>query len=118
MTQNIGWHTRLRSNANIKAAGGSFGGAFSLETANRLARLFTVKVLPSGTPVFVDREGREVWLYMTVDARETDAGKAALVEYNKARAIERRKDEEKESRVQELVDSMSNDEIIRRLTAD
>lgn len=116
MHQNIGWHTRLRSNANVKAAGGSFGGNFSLDTANRLARLFTVKVLPSGTPVFVDREGREVWLYMTIDARETDAGKAAMAEHRKAEAARQHIEDEKAARVQELMDSMSNDELLKRLS--
>jgi len=116
MNPNIGYHTRLRTNNTIKAAGGCFGGAFSLDTANRLVKaMFTVKVLPSGHPVFVDRQGREVSLYMTVDPATTEAGKAALVEYRKTQEIQRRADEAKAARVQALLDSMTDDEILNKL---
>ena len=67
-TKNIGYHTRLINNNASKVCGGSFGGALDLETANRLVNThFNVIVKTSGTPVFVDREGREVSLYMSVD---------------------------------------------------
>ena len=80
-TKNIGYHTRLISDNTVKVVGGSFGGRFDIETANRLVKShFSVAVKQSGRAVFVDKRGREVSLYFTVDAGETDAGKKALAE--------------------------------------
>ncbi|UTC28513.1 hypothetical protein GURKE_05110 [Brevundimonas phage vB_BpoS-Gurke] len=116
MHKNIGYHTRLRKNHTVKAAGGCFGGDFGMETANRLVKHhFTVTMTPSGRPVFVDRQGREVTLYMTVDPETTEAGKAAMADYRRAQAAAQKVEDEKARRVEELMDTMSNDEIIQRL---
>lgn len=114
--KSIGYHTRKSGQDSVKLTGGSFGGAVDMETVNRLVKShFTVKVKNSGHAVFVDREGREVSVYITVDASSTDAGKAALVEYRKEVEARQVVEQEKERRVQELIDSMSSDEVIKRL---
>ena len=119
MSNNIGYHTRLYNDVGTKVCGGSFGGSIDMETVNRLMRLFTVVVKPSGTPVFVDREGREVRLYITVDARETELGKKALAEWRKTKVQEEEERQEREEREAEeinaLMRSLSHDEIISRL---
>ncbi len=119
-SSNIGYHTRLVSNSD-KVCGGSFGGTLDLETANRLVNNhFKVIVKPSGTPVFVDREGREVYLYLSVDPGKTTKGAEAIMAW---RVEKNRQDEEEERRreaQQEELDSamsgLTHEEIIRRLS--
>lgn len=83
--KNIGYHTRLHLNNTIKVCGGSFGGTLDIETANRLVNAhFSVTVKNSGRPVFVDREGREVALYISVDPETTDKGKVAMKAHHQA----------------------------------
>ena len=80
---------------------------------------FTVTVKPSGHAVFVDREGREVSLYLSVDAELTTKG----MEAKKAWLTEKRLKEEAEERLEELqqeeldslMSGLSHEEIIRRL---
>lgn len=119
MSKNIGYHTRLYADHNVKVVGGSFGGSIDQETVERLTRLFTVVVKPSGTPVFVDREGREVRLYLTVDPGATKVGKAALVEHQEKKRIElarlREQEEADQREIEDLMDGLSHEEIIRRL---
>lgn len=115
--KSIGYHTRLENHNGTKLVGGCFGGAFDMETVNRLIKSqFTVIIKPSGTPVFVDKEGRQVTLYVTVDPFSTDAGKLAKAEYARERARLQETEEEKERQINDLMGSLSNDEIIRRLT--
>lgn len=120
-SKNIGYHTRLYKDNTVKVTGGSFGGELSMDTANRLvsAHKFTVIVKPSGTPVFVDAKGREVRLYISVDASETDAGKAAIKEWRAEKAKleeenERRAEREAEE-LDDLMNGLSHHEIVRRL---
>lgn len=114
--QSIGYHTRDGMNNTIKLTGGSFGGAIDMETVNRLVKShFTVKVRNSGSPVFVDRQGREVSVYITIDPGNTDAGKAALAEDRQRRAALQAVEDEKARRVQDLIDGMSPDEALKRL---
>lgn len=116
MSNNIGYHTRLNSNNSIKVCGGSFGGQIDSETVARLVKShFTVKILNSGTGVFVDREGREVILYISVDPLKTEAGKQALVEHRKVLAAKQKIEDEKEQEIKNLMDSMSSDEILSKL---
>lgn len=116
MHKNIGYHTRLRRDHTVKVAGGCFGGDFGMETANRLVKHhFTVTVTATGRPIFVDRNGREVTLYMTVDPETTDAGKAAMAEYRRAQEAAQAVEAEKARRVEALLDTMSHDEILERL---
>lgn len=121
MSNNIGYHTRLNGANNTKVSGGSFGGFFDIETANRLANaFFTVVIKPSGFAVFVDKDGREVSLYFTVDASKTEMGKEALKQFHKARETAEReqkiKDRQEQETIQRLMDELSNDEIIKRLS--
>jgi len=80
--KSIGYQTRSYADSSIKICGGSFGGAIDMETINRLVNAqFTVTVKPSGRAVFIDREGREVWLSVTVDPANTALGVEALSKY-------------------------------------
>lgn len=117
MHKSICYQTRNRMNGNI-VTGGSFGGEFDLDTVNRLVRYhkYTVVVKPSGSPVFVDRDGREVNIYFFVDPRSTDAGKAALDEHRETQLVAQMREEAKERRVNELIANMSTDELLERLS--
>lgn len=113
----IGYHTRLDNNNAVKVCGGSFGGSFDWDTVERLVKSqFTVKIQPSGRAVFVDREGRAVSLYISVDASNTEAGKLALAEDRKARENAQRVVDAKQSHIDELMANLSQDELIRRLS--
>ena len=114
------YHTRLRSNPAIKVCGGSFGGAIDAETVERLVNaFFAVVVKDSGHPVFVDREGREVYLYLSVDPAETSKGKAALATWRQAKynaeVLAQQQAEEEDEELQDAMAGLSHDEIIRRL---
>ncbi len=117
MKKSIGYHTRLHTNNNVKIVGGTFGGDISLETANRLlsAHGYTVIIKPSGNPVFLDKEGREVSLYFTIDPALTEIGRKAIEENNRKQAALRRIEEEKEEEIYNILSSMSNDEILKLL---
>jgi hypothetical protein len=116
---NIGYHTRLWTN-NEKIAGGSFGGQIDMDTVERLTKaFFTVEVLNGGTPVFVDRNGRVVRLYLSVDAASTDIGKAELRVWRNEQERLEQEETERRSRqdavVENLMADLSHEEIVRRL---
>lgn len=116
----IGYHTRLYKDHTKKVCGGSFHGALGKETIERLANTFSVTVLPSGRPVFVDREGREVSLYVSVDASEMPKGKVALKAWHDARekaeaAREERAQAEAEE-LEQLMPTLTHADIVRRLS--
>lgn len=119
MSENIGYHTRLRA-TDEKIVGGSFGGRIDQETVERLMRLFDVVVTSGGTPVFVDREGREVRLYLTVDPGKTEKGKVALQQWReeneKKLAEEEAKQEEQNEHLAHLLSRMTYEEAVRRLS--
>lgn len=116
MSNNIGYHTRLNSNNTIKVCGGSFGGQIDSDTVARLVKShFTVKILNSGSGVFVDREGREVNLYISVDPLKTEEGKKALAEHRKVLAANQALEDEKDKEIEELLASMTPDEVLRKL---
>ena len=122
MSNNIGYHTRLYgTHKDTKKSGGSFGGFFDIETANRLVNSnFTVIIKPSGFAVFVDKDGSEVSLYFTVDASKTEMGKQALKQFHKDREIAERaqkiKYREEQELIERLMEQLSHDEIIKRLS--
>ena len=108
--KNIGYHTRLYSDNTKKIVGGSFGGSIDQQTVERLVKShFTVVVKPSGTAVFVDRDGREVSLYFSIDASTTEKGREALVVY--------RKEKEKSDRLAEESE-IERERVLRELTDD
>lgn len=116
MSTNILYHTRLLGQESIKVTGGTFGGSLSIDTANRLVNaFFDVKVKSTGYPYFVDNKGREVNLYMRVDAKITDKGKAAIEQYNKGVREKLRLLEEKEKEIEEAMQDLTHEEILRRL---
>jgi hypothetical protein len=119
--RNIGYHTRLNSDNSVKLVGGSFGGQVDEDTINRLvSHHFTVKIKPSGTPVFVDTCDREVNLYISVDPKNTAIGKIAI---EKFRIEECKRIEELEKReaaeaatISDLMSTMTFEEIVARLS--
>ena len=117
---NIGYHTRLRSDNTHKVVGGSFGGQIDMETINRLVSCsFSVVVKPSGRPVFVDKSGREVSLYISVDPDSTEVGKTAMKAYYAERDLREAKAqaqaEQEQSELEEALSGLSHEEILRRL---
>jgi hypothetical protein len=116
---NIGYHTRLWHDNTRKITGGSFGGELNADTIARLASNYTVIIKPSGTAVFVDRSGREVYLYVTVDAATTVAGREALAAHYKRRCAEAQEAEARQAREdEELTEACANlthEEILNRL---
>ena len=120
-SENIGYHTRSVED-DRKVVGGSFGGDFSMDTVDRLMQMFHVVIRPRGTPQIVDREGRQVRLYVSVDAGKTEKGKAALVEWRAKRAAEAEREEEeelaeqREAELEEAMRGLSHEEILRRLS--
>lgn len=118
--KNIGYHTRLDNNNTIKVVGGSFGGSIDMETVNRLVMShFTVVVKNSGRPIFVDKQGREVSLYLNVDAGSTEKGAEALkawrVELAKRLEEEEDQAERNQEEIDHLMEGLSHEEIVRRL---
>ena len=125
--KSIGYHTRLYSDSTIKIAGGSFGGSMDGDTIERLVNNgYTVIVKPSGAPVFVDIKGREVMLYVTVDARECEKGKTAIEKHHlekgaareqrAAREAQQEKDERDKAVIESMTAGLSYAEIIFRLS--
>ena len=122
MRKNIGYHTRHPATGE-KISGGSFGGQIDQETVERLVRAhFTVEVLVSGRPTFVDREGRRVRLYLSVDPETTEIGQEELRAYRQHQEelerADRQTEEGKQRRIDELLDVMSSEEVLRRLEGD
>ena len=118
--RNIGYHTRLYSNNASKVVGGSFGGSLDMETVNRLVNSqFSVVVKHSGNLVLVDRDGREVNLYLSVDIASTDKGAQAIKDWRAKRAQEASQEEERCEREQEeikqLLQGLSHEDIVSRL---
>lgn len=115
-SKNIGWHTR-DGRTGEKVQGGSFGGAIDQETVDRLVKAhFTVAYTQSGRQTFVDRNGRIVWLYLSVDPETTPQG-------HEARQIKRQQDEERErlyaakkAELEDILDGLSVEEAIDLLT--
>lgn len=119
--KNIGYHTRLADNNSVKIVGGSFGGQVDMDTVNRLVKShFTVTIKNSGRAVFVDRTGREVSLYITVDPLSTVIGKKTKSKYQeeerKRIIIQQKIDDDNKNKIEELMDGLSMEEIIERLS--
>lgn len=113
----IVYDTRSYNNDTVKISSGSFGGNIDWSTINRLVNSqFEVMVKNSGSCVFVDKSGREVCLYLAIDASKTDKGKISLKEFYKEK--ERMADLERmeNDRIKDLLDSMTNEEILARLS--
>lgn len=112
----ISYHTRLDADNKVKVSGGTFGGTVDYETVNRLAKaFFTVSIKPSGRAVFVDKEGREVNLYIKVDAETTSIGIEAKRVW---RAEGHRQDYEDRLLREEIHSEMAKltpEEVLRRL---
>ena len=116
--KSIGYHTRPTSNNSIKYSGGSFGGSFDMETINRLVRAhFEIRIHQgSGRPVFVDRNGRDVWLYITVDPEKTEKGEQAMFALRVQQQQRERHEAEKQSRLESVMNNYTTDELLKLLS--
>lgn len=123
MSKNICYHTRAATGENVgqKIVGGSFGGTIDQDTVERITRLFSVKIKPSGTPVFIDKEGREVNLYFSIDPKDTEKGKEALRAYAHEQTRkweeERRIIEKQEEEIKILLSNFTHEELIQKLSS-
>lgn len=118
MRKNIGYHPRLDSDNRVKVVGGSFGGTIDMETVERLVKAhFTVIVKPSGRPVFVDKQGREVSLYISVDPAGTEAGRVALLDYWAERNRLEEAEREERAELMARIEDMDTD-ALRKLLGD
>ena len=118
----LGYHTRLVGNTTVKVHGGSFSGEFDRETVDRLVNTyFSVIVKPSGTPVFVDAQGREVYVYISVDPALTPRGAAALKAWRAMVARQWEEDKQRQEEQREELEAamagLTHEEAIRRLRA-
>ena len=120
MYETIGYRTRLVS-SDMKVCGGSFNGRIDQDTVERLTSMFDVVVPALGTARFVDREGRQVRLYISVDPEKTEKGRKALAEYRLERDAAVRRGEElreaQQEQIKNLMAGLSHEEIVRRLQA-
>lgn len=117
--KSICFHTRLDGNNTVKLTGGTFTGSFDMDTVNRLVSSnFTVQVGQSGRSVFVDKQGRKVTVYVSVDPTETEAGKLAISADRQRRAALQVLEDEKSAEIEGLMSGMSHDEILKRLRAE
>lgn len=117
--KNIGYHTRL-VDTDVKVKGGCFGGSLDGETVNRLVTShFKVEVSNSGHPYFVDKQGRRVRLYLSVDARNTPQGMAALKAWHREQEQAAKKEAElfsqQQAELQAAMAGLSHEEVMRRL---
>lgn len=119
MRDTIGYHTRLWQDNTVKISGGSFGGRFNMETVEQLVKTFFTVVVKRGGAVFLDRHGREVTLYVSVDAGKTTAGIAALKEWHKEQSRReqeaQKRAEAQEAEVSDLMAGLTHEEIVQRL---
>jgi hypothetical protein len=119
--KSIGYHTRLDSDNTQKIVGGSFGGSIDTETVDRLVNShFSVFIKASGRPVFVDGQGREVSLYLSIDPGMTAVGREAIAKHAQAseqrEKLAREKEKREAAEVQDLLENLTHAEIIERLT--
>lgn len=121
MHKTICYHTRLAYDNRVKVSGGTFSGEIDLTTVNRLASTYSVIIKGSGRPVFVDKSGREVSLYISVDPEETTKGKEALKLYYEEKHRKEEADrilyESQEQELENVMAGMTHEEIIRKLSA-
>jgi hypothetical protein len=115
----ICYHTRLASN-DQKITGGTFGGHIDQDTVERLTKAwFTVEVKAGGTPVFVDRQGRQVRAYIYIDPGETEIGEKAVAAWRAERRLQQEELEKRETaeqaELEDLMSGMTHEEIVRRL---
>jgi hypothetical protein len=120
LRKNICYHTR-QVGTDQKISGGSFGGDIDNETVDRLVNVhFTVKVKPSGHAVFVDKQGRDVSLYLFIDPDRTAVGKFALKLFREERMREQQiaedREKEQQEEIESLMEGLSHEEIVRRLS--
>jgi hypothetical protein len=83
MTTNC-YHTRDANKNSVKITGGMLHASSHDDAAMKAAHNLAVIIKPSGSPVFVDRQGREVSLYISVHPEHTEQGKAALRAFQEA----------------------------------
>lgn len=77
------YHTR--DSKGIKLTGGMLHAENHDEAAERATLGLEVKISRSGRPMFCNKQGREVSLYLSVHPEHTAKGQKAIVEYRAER---------------------------------
>lgn len=122
--KSICYHTRAANDNTIRITGGTFGMSTVIEgrldaTVERLAKRFTVGFTSSGRPVFVDSEGRQVSLYISVHPELTEVGQAAIrarrIEDDAKRAAAALRVKAEADELEDLMSGLTHAEIIKRL---
>lgn len=116
------YHTRLSNNNTVKLQGGMLHASGIEDAYERVAAMYTIQVSKtsiSGTPEFIDKEGRKISIYLSVHAEHTDTHKEEITRQRKIIAEERdRIDAENnalESKLASLLDNLSTVKAIELL---
>lgn len=120
MAKNIVYHTRLYTDNSQKIVGGSFGGEVNQDTVERLVKShFKVVIKNSGAACFIDSNGREVSLYISVDPLKTEIGKLASAAKFKEDSIRLQKEKDIQDKLdiqlENIMESMTTEEVIAKL---
>jgi hypothetical protein len=107
ITKSIGYQTRLDESDSTLVQSGSFGGSIDQSTVDRLVNNnFDVAVRPSGRCVLVDRQGRQVQLYLRVDPSKTVKGKAVYAAWREQECKRLAAETANEEHLREELDTM------------
>lgn len=116
----VGYHTRAYLDTTQKISGGFFRGGLDAKTiGNLINAYFDVKIMSGGRAVFVDKNGRPVFLYITVDPSMTAKGKELIAanqaaQRSLAQALQAQEIREREE-LEDVMQGLSHAEIIKRL---
>lgn len=85
------------------------------QAADQLTASHDIIVTNSGRVSFVDKNGRMISIYLTIDPAETEKGKRVLKEHNEKK---RREEKERQEKLNQLVASVGIDRAIEILGGD
>lgn len=106
----IYYHTRL-DGTDTKLVGGAREG-----TLQNILEDFTVEFTPTGRATFVDSKNRKVNLYTKVDPSEHQGYTKACTDYQKKQRDMEEEISERQKKIEKLLNALSDEEIIRRLS--
>lgn len=108
------YHTR--DTAGKKLTGGMLHADSFEDAASRAAAGHVVGLTGSGSPRWIDKSGREIWLYLSVCPDQVPRGRAEIERLTKERRAEReaaaKAEREKEERLSALIASVGIDNAL------